>query len=411
MLNAVKTEKWVYLSLFVVSCLLLLSGWSMGFSDAKEYISVSLKKTSQVQQGQFVQQVTGYGELHSMNKRILTSSSDALVDQILLNPGDLVEPGSVIMLLKNPLLEEQVEESLSGLQNKKLAKRKQLLEQQQEILSFESRLLELTSEAEIAKLQVEAQLPLVEKGIVSVLDFKRSKVKAEQLVKREALEQSKLEKLTQVHTEQIQILDEEITQASAKFERSKQRLASLQVKSEIPGILQSMDVKLGQRVSTGAQLALVGSLSPLVAKVRIPQIQASTVKSGAKAEIDTRNGIVEGVVNRVDPVVKEGAVEAEIQLAGDLSKGVRPLQLVEATIFGESSGQRMYVKQPDNATENTLVNIFKMTGENIAQRVDVSFGASSGGMIEVVSGLSAGDNIVLSALEINEDTQIIQFVQ
>lgn len=403
--------KWVYVGIFILSCLLLLSGWRMGFADARQYLPASLKKAAEVQQGQLAQQVTGYGKLHSLNKRILTASSDALVDQILVNPGDLIKPGSLIMLLKNPGLEETVAESLALLQNKKLSKRKALLEQQQEILTFESRLLEISSNAEIAKLQVEAQRPLMEQGIVSVLDFKRASLEASQLVKRENLEQTKLTKLLQVHKEHLQIFDEEISQTKARFDRAKSRLAALQVTSEIPGIVQSMDVKLGERVAVGDKLALVGSLSPLIAKIKVPQLQANTIHSGAKAEIDTRQGMIEGLVNRIDPIVKEGAVEVEIQLVGEQIETVRPLQLVEAVIWGESRGERMYVRQPENVMESGSAKVFKLTENNVARRVEVTFGMSSGGLIEVVSGLKAGDQIILSALQVNEDTHTVQFVQ
>ena len=105
----------------------------------------------------------------------------------------------------------------------------------------------------------------------------------------------------------------------------------------------------------GAQLALVGSLSPLVAKIKVPQLQANLVQSGAKADIDTRNGVVQGVVNRIDPVVKDGAVEVG-ELLGEQSSA-RPLQLVEAVIMGQSSANRLYVRQPQRYGQCQCANI------------------------------------------------------
>lgn len=404
----VNLSKVIYGVLFVASAALLASGWSLGFSGSKEFLSAADVTLATVQTGEFSQRVSGYGTLQSENQRLITASSAAVVDRVLLKPGSEVSANDVLMTLKNPAMESALEQALAKLERGKLGRRKLALEQQREMLAQESSLLELKSEAELAALQVEARAPLVKTGVVSTVEYRSSRVTSQRLEERLHLETNKLGKLEEVHAEYLQILEEEIKQAQAKFDRARGELEKLRIKAGIEGVVQRLPVKLGQSVQVGDELALVGSLSPLIAQVKVPQMKASLVQAGAGAEIDTRHGLIKGRVMRVDPVVEKGTVMVEIQLKGPLNKNIRPMQLVDAVIFGQSRANVSYVDKPADVDNDSSARVFRMINDNQAQRVDVQFGTSTDSVIEIRSGLDVGDEIIISALSVAEDTEIIQ---
>ena len=401
-------SKFVYGALFTASLALLLSGWSLGFSGSKAFLSADEVTLSTVQTGEFSQRVSGYGTLQSENQRLITASSAAVVDRLLIKPGGRVSADNVLMTLQNPALESALEQTLAELENLKLSRRKLALEQQREMLAQESSLLELKSATEIAELQMQARAPLVKTGVVSKVEYRSSQVTYQRLNERLQLEINKLGKLQEVHSEYLQIQEEEIKQAQAKFDRARANLEKLRIKAGIEGVVQRLPVKLGQSVSVGDELALVGSLSPLIAQVKVPQLKASLVQVGASAEIDTRHGLVKGQVMRVDPVVEKGAVMVEIQLTGALNKNIRPMQLVDAVIFGESRADVNFVDKPSAVDSDSSAAVFKMIDDYQAQRVQVQFGTGTDNVIEIRSGLKVGDSIITSALSVAEDTQIIQ---
>ena len=401
-------SKFVYGALFTASLALLLSGWSLGFSGSKAFLSADEVTLSTVQTGEFSQRVSGYGTLQSENQRLITASSAAVVDRLLIKPGGRVSADDVLMTLQNPALESALEQTLAELENLKLSRRKLALEQQREMLAQESSLLELKSATEIAELQMQARAPLVKTGVVSKVEYRSSQVTYQRLNERLQLEINKLGKLQEVHSEYLQIQEEEIKQAQAKFDRARANLEKLRIKAGIEGVVQRLPVKLGQSVSVGDELALVGSLSPLIAQVKVPQLKASLVQVGASAEIDTRHGLVKGQVMRVDPVVEKGAVMVEIQLTGALNKNIRPMQLVDAVIFGESRADVNFVDKPSAVDSDSSAAVFKMIDDYQAQRVQVQFGTGTDNVIEIRSGLKVGDSIITSALSVAEDTQIIQ---
>lgn len=399
--------KIIYQSLIGISVLMLISGWSLGYRDSAEVIALESVTITKVESGDFSIKVEGYGSLQSVNKRLLTATSNAVVDEIKLKAGAVVTADTVILVLKNPELTSQLRQSLAKLQNIKTQKRQIILEQQREMLNNESSLSELESLSEIAMLQVEAERTLAKSGIVSGISAKKNELKAKQLQKRVFLEKSKITKLTDMQTEALAIQDDFIAQAQEEFDVTKQMVEQLSVKAGISGVIQRSSLNLGQSVSAGTELALIGSLSPLVAEIKVPQLQAYMIAAGMKAKINTVNGQLSGQVVRVDPVVVDGAVQVDIELS-ESNDSVKPMQLVDATVFAQVQENVNYIKTPTGVNENTTAKLFKLTEDNRAMQVEVKFGKASGQVIQVLSGLKAGDKVISSKLDLPKETKQIK---
>lgn len=400
-----------YLSWFwlLLSMVMVVGGWSLNRDT--EYLLANTIETAKVSKGELHSSISGYGQLESLNQRLLTSSSVAVVDQILMRPGAKVAADDIILLLKNPDLEAELKKSQADLQNTILNKKKMRLEQERELLDQESAIAQVNSDAEMAQALVDAQSKLAEQGIVAAMDYKQNVVKARQLKQKAKFEQSKIAKLKEVQKEHLAIMDEEIAQARSELAVFQQRVAQLQVKAGISGVVLRMPVSLGQRVTIGEELALVGSTTPLIAKIKVPYMQASSVVVGAPAQIDSHSALVKGKVTRVDPVVNDGAVEVEIALPKKIPNDIRPMQVVDAEIDGKSAGAMVYVKKPQNIKAGEKLSIFKKTSALAADRVPVTFGKTINDMVEVVAGLAPGDEILLNAPLADSDVKHIRLTQ
>ena len=404
-------RKAIYSGTICASFFLLIGGWHLGFSGSKQYLDVAYIEFATVETGEFSQKVNGYGVLQSQNQRLISASATAIVDEILVKPGAQVSVDTVILTLKNPQLEIAMQEALDGLHNARSNKRKINLEQQRELLQQESELAQLQSQAEMATLKLEAQSPLVESGIISGMEAKQSFLEAKQLNERVSLEKRRLSTLKQVHQEQLLIQDDAILQAQSKFKVAKKQLEQLIVKAGLDGVLQKLGVTLGQSVTLGSELATVGSLTSLIAEIKVPQLQVNLVSVGSDAEVDTRHGLFTGKIVRIDPVVADGAVSVDIQMPEQLSADIRPMQMVDATIFGSSRSNVSSVIQPSGVTPDSQHQVFKFISDKQAVRVTVQFGQVSNNTIEVKSGLKPGDRIIINQGDINKETQVVELVE
>src|SRR5262249_44011483 len=113
--------------------------------------------------------------------------------------------------------------------------------------------------------------------------------------------------------------------------------------------------------------------------------------------IDTRNGVVEGSVSRVEPSVQNGTVTVEVSLPATLPLGSRPDLSVDGTIELENLNNILYVGRPVRGQPDTTVQLFRLVGDGSeAVRASVKLGRTSVNTIEIVDGLKAGDKVILS---------------
>jgi HlyD family secretion protein len=163
------------------------------------------------------------------------------------------------------------------------------------------------------------------------------------------------------------------------------------------GVLEQVTVNVGQQVQPGTNLARVADPTRLKAELRIAETQARDLTIGQRAQVDTRNGIIEGKVIRIDPAAQQGTVTVDVDLIGELPRGARPDLSVDGTIELERLDNILYVGRPAFGQEQSTVGLFKLdptTGE--ATRAQVQLGRSSVNTIEVLGGLGEGDQVVLS---------------
>jgi HlyD family secretion protein len=155
-------------------------------------------------------------------------------------------------------------------------------------------------------------------------------------------------------------------------------------------------VEVGQQVQPGANLARVANPRTLKAELRIPETQTKDLAIGQLASIDTRNGVVEGRVSRIDPAAQNGTVGVDVSLTGPLPPGARPDLSVDGTVELERLNNVVFVGRPAFGQENSTVGLFRLSENGEAVRVSVQLGRSSVNTIEIINGLRPGDQVVLS---------------
>jgi HlyD family secretion protein len=174
-------------------------------------------------------------------------------------------------------------------------------------------------------------------------------------------------------------------------------VASMHVPAGADGVLQELPLELGQWVTPGQRLARVAQPGRLKAVLRVPETQAKDVVLGQPTAVDTRNGIVQGHVMRVDPSVQNGTVTVEIALDGALPRGARPDLSVDGTIEIERLPDVLHVGRPAYGEAESVVGLFRLDADGrTARRVNAKLGRSSVNTIEVVQGLKAGDKVIIS---------------
>ncbi len=350
-----------------------------------------------VQRGPMLRQVRGPGTLVPVDIRWLSASQDARVERIPALPGVTVEPDTILLELSNPDLEQGLSDAESQLQGANADFEDLRARLESDVLNQRSQAAAVDSQAQEAKLQAEANQQLAKDGLIPDLTLRLSRLRADQLGRQAGIEVERVTKSTQSAAAQLSAQRARVQQAQTLVELRRRQVDGLHVRAGISGILQELPVQVGQRVTPGTNLARVARPGELKAELRIPETQAKDVALGQTASIDTRNGLVTGRVARIAPSVQEGTVTVDVALTSALPKGARPDLAVDGTIEIERLPDVLFVGRPAYGQPNSKVEMFKLVeGGKAAVKVPVQLGRSSVNMIELVSGLQVGDQVILS---------------
>jgi HlyD family secretion protein len=365
--------------------------------------------TALVQEGEMLRQVRGPGTLVPREIRWIAAQTDGRVDRILVRPGAVVEPDTVLVEMSNPDLMQQTEEARFALEAAKAEYTDTELDLKSQQLDQRAALGVARTEYEGQRLQVEAEKELAEDGIVSAIDYRRSELLAEQLKLRLEIEEERLAQFSASIEAQIVLQQARLDQVKNAYERRLEQVESLQVRAGIAGVLQQVQVEEGQRVALGANIARVARPDDLQAELQIPETQARDVQIGQLVNVDTRNGIVEGRVTRIDPAVQSGTVQVDVELVGDLPNGARPDLSVDGTIEIERLANVVFTGRPAYGQPNTTISLFKLVEDGrYAVRVPVQLGRTSVNAVEIVQGLTPGDEVILSDTSAWDDNDRIR---
>jgi HlyD family secretion protein len=350
-----------------------------------------------VKRGPMVRQVRGLGTLVPEEIRWLPANTEGRVEKIIVRPGAHVEPDTEILQLSSPDFEQSAHDAELQATASEAELTTLRANLQRELLDQESTTAKVRSDYEQAKMERQTNDQLNKNGLIAALQYKTSKVKEEELANRNQIEEKRLQFARDSIDPQLASKQAAVDQAKQLAKLKSDQVEALHVRAGMSGVLQQLPLEIGQRVKVGDNLARVADPTKLKAQVKIAETQAKDIQIDEKATIDTRNGVVNGHVIRVDPAVEQGTVTVDVAIDGELPKGARPDLSVDGTIELERLNDVIYVGRPAFGQENNTVGIFKLVaGSNEAVRTPVKLGKSSVNTIEIVNGLQPGDQVILS---------------
>ena len=353
--------------------------------------------TGVVKRGPMLRDVHGPGTLVPENVRVIPAATDGRVEQRVLLPGSSVKAGTTIIILSNPVLEQDAQNAEFEVKNAQADYHnlKAILENQ--LMDRRAKAGQAQSDYRQAEIERQTNQKLFDLGLAAEMVLRTSQVKAEELGKQNDFAKKEVDTFANSISEQLAVPQNKIEEARALAALKHSQVEKLRVQPGIDGVLQEVLVEVGQQVTPGTVLARVAQPTELKAELKIAETQAKDISIGQKADIDTHNGVIPAHVTRIDPSVQNGTVTVDAALDGALPAGARPDLSVEGTIEIERLSDVLYVGRPVHAEPESTMSLFKLSPDGLeAARVAVKLGRASVSSIEILSGLQEGDHVVLS---------------
>jgi HlyD family secretion protein len=392
-----------------VALVLISGGFTLANIDFSTH-RVDREKLSieTVQQGTMEVKVSANGQLLSKNIEQLAAQVPGRVANKDVKPGAVVQVGQALVELTNPQLIASAEEAQSAWEGAVAGLQAPDAMLQTNMLSQEVVLTQAQFNLETAQLKLETDEALARERIIPEVELKRSRLNVSQLQQTYAIEGIRLQKLRDSIQVQLAVKKSSVTQLARALDRAKSQAAELKVVAGINGIVQAIDVEVGQELQPGSPIGRIARQDQLYAELKVPAREASQVQAGQNVLVDTRNGTVNGVVTRVDPGVTEGTVVVDVDLQGALPAGARPQLQIEGIIYVSQLPNTLYVGKPSYVRDDAAITVYKLDPSgSYAARVTIKAGKVSLNYLQVLQGLKAGDRIITSEIGAFQDQERI----
>jgi membrane fusion protein (multidrug efflux system) len=189
------------------------------------------------------------------------------------------------------------------------------------------------------------------------------------------------------------------------------RLARTVIKAPFSGRITERFVTLGQNLRPGDELFTVADYDPLVARIYLPESDVIELDEGREVHITlaANTGIsFTGRISQIAPVVDTatGTVKVTVEAVRP-PVGVRPGAFVSIGIVRERHPTALLLPRESVIRELRAAYVFISEGDTAVKK-PVELGLEEGDLVEVLSGLEAGDKVVVAGQGGLDDGQKIK---
>ena len=356
----------------------------------------SMVRIAAITKGDLISQVEGAGVVKASGLMSFYSPVNSYVKNVLKREGHNVSKGDTILMIDSSELEKSIHE----LKNRIRISRNDLKtkEIEFEVLQVNNKknkeVYEINKEKNTHELNVSKRLNkigAIAEGdvLVKEAELKKDEVNLKYLAKTQALQQLKLQQ--EIETLRLNI---EISQNELEFQENLLKQTIL-VSSD-DGAVSNQPFLGGEKLQKGQLVAQVTNMKNFIVETQISQRQLEKVHVGQPVVVRINDKDYKGVLSLLQPEIKNGYGVGEVTF-----KGNKKLQLKQ--------NQRAQVFIQTGFKENTLLverggflsaggrHVFKVE-DDVARRVPVSIGGKNYSVVEILSGLEEGDQIIVSQI-------------
>jgi multidrug efflux system membrane fusion protein len=195
----------------------------------------------------------------------------------------------------------------------------------------------------------------------------------------------------------------DVAEKRSALNQAKLNLSDAFVKAPIPGIIQTRTVQTGQFVQAGTVLATLVRRDPLLLRFRVPERDAARIKPGQKAAFRVRedgrefSAKVVHVAESADDTSRLVDITAHIDDAGD--RALRPGSFAEITVPVASASEAPVIPVAAVRPSERGFLAYVVEGDRAVERILTLGMRSADGRVEVLSGLSGGESLVVRGSE------------
>jgi len=375
--------------------LVLVFGWVLkSWMSSKVVVPRARVRIATVTRGAFVRDVAADGLVVVANSPTLSSSAVGTVTFNVV-AGAPVIAGQVVATVDSPALNNELARERATLEGLKVGLDRQGIETRRQILESKQTVDLATTQVRATQRELERMKSGIEQGVVAHRDLDKA---------QDAKDDARLTYDHAVSNARLQedSLNFDLKNKRTDLERQKLLVADLErradaltVRSPVKGMVGSLLVNQKAAVTENQGLLTVVNLSSLEVEFSISESYAADLAIGMAADINYAGKNYRGAVTAISPEVQQNEVKGRLRFADQAPPGVRQNQRVNVRIVLDQRNGVLKVERGGFVEAGSVV--YRVQGD-VATRQPVRLGPMSVGEVQILSGLSAGDQIIVSSI-------------
>ena len=365
--------RWAWLAA-AGTAVLLAFGWVATTSGPLAPIKVTV---IQVATGTVAPSLFGIGTVEARRAYLIGPTAAGRVERVLVDVGDRVKAGQLLAEMDPVDLDARVGSSSAAAARAQSA-----------VLTAQAQVRDARSRQALAAGEAHRYIDLGKQNFVSssVVDAKLQ------------LQQSAEAQLAAAQSAQVSAR-QDVTRLEAEREGARQQRGNIRLEAPVDGVVTSRDAEPGSTVVAGQAVLRLIDPASLWVTTRLDQSRSAGLREGLPARINLRSsvrGAASGKVVRLDPASDSVTEERIAQVAFDsLPLGVSTGEMAEVVVSLPAVAGALLIPNAALRQRGAQSGVWRH-GDGKLRFVSVKTGAEGAdGMVQVIDGLKAGDEVVV----------------
>jgi len=388
---------WIVAAVLVVGSVIWWAAGARGALGAHASVSRSRLTIATVKRGTFTRDLSADGRVvAAVSPTLYAPASGKLT--LLVHAGDIIAPGTLLARLDSPDLTAKLTQERASLQSAQADYDRAALDARLRLRSAQDAAAKAKVDRDSARRELQRSRNAHEQGAYSELQVLRA---------QDALEKAEFD-LRAANTAldarpEENRLDLEGRKAAVERQQSlvsdlQRQVDALEIRSTVTGQVGRIEAPDRAVVAKDAPLLTTVDLTALEIGLQVPESFARELAIGMPAEISGNGGEWQGRVDTVSPEVVNGQVTARVRFNGAVPKGLRQNQRLSVRIVQEQRRDSLIVERGSFLDQDGGGVAYVLQG-NRAVRQRIRVGGVGVGTVQILGGLKAGDQIVISGTE------------
>lgn len=364
------------------------------WNAADRVVASSTVRTANAEVGDLVRDAPAQGRIVAALHPTLWAPAPGIVE-LVVRAGAQVKKGDVLVRIESPELRSRLAQETARLAALKSAVGRQALSGRETILRDDQAVSLAEVRLSAADRLLERAQRMFDEGLYTKIDLEKAKddKRLAELELTHARETAKLEKEIASFDQRDKGL--EATREGAVAAELERQVAALTITAPFDGVIASLAVADRDAVAANAPILTIVDLTAHEIELSIADTYAGEVVPGTKAEILCDNRTVLGHVTSMSPEIKDSQAKGIVAFDGEAPATVRQGQRVSVRLVFETKTH--VTKLARGPFLESGGGHFAYVVENgVATRRPITTGTVSVSEVEITSGVSAGETVVIS---------------